>query len=311
MKKFYLLTSLILLCCVQMANAQPYPSIFGEEKTQYNILEHFTPWKQTPLTAQTKVFYIEKDTIFEEQLYKKITEKGMFFNNQYYLGVREDTIAGKIFLYGKYFGEILVCDFSLSLGDTFFFPQYDLLYPYNHGLSNTNGFMIVDSIYFIDKKKIITFSGPYTIWENIVYEYSSEYITKFTFIEGIGPNYGPFDLVWEERMILCIYKDNDLVYIQREDLGCDYNNIGGSVNERELDRIKIIPNPVSNEFHIQRDLTDLDEVFIYTIHGQYVSHVKLQKDSQKINITMLQAGIYLLKAKDIQGNIYTTKLIKL
>jgi len=170
--------------------------------------------------------------------------------------------------------------------------------------------MIVDSIYSVDGKKIINFDGPYK-GNNNIYGYFFHYLPKFAFIEGIGPNYGPFDQIWEERMLLCTYKDNNLIYVQREDLGCKYDNVGGSVNEVKFDKIKIVPNPVSNEFHIQSDEIILDEVFIYTILGQCVNHIKLQGDSQKINITTLQAGIYLLKVKDIQGKISTTKLIKI
>ena len=313
MKKIYLLTVLIFFCCVQITHAQPYPSIFGTEKTQFNIFEHFSPRNEVDLMGQTKIFYIEKDTVFEQQLYKKITQEQMLFNNQYYWGIREDTLEGKIFVYGKFFGEILTCDFSLSLGDTFFFAQYQLLpsISFSNILNRSNGFMIVDDIYIMQGRKVITFDGPYVVNENTVYKYNFEFFPKFAFIEGVGPNYGPLDLCGEERMLLCAYKDNDLVYMQREDLGCEYEDTGDSVNEVEFDKVKVIPNPVSNEFYIQSDLINIDEIFIYNFQGQCVSQIKLQEEFQKINIAALNTGIYLLKVRDTQGNIYSSKLIKL
>lgn len=99
--------------------------------------------------------------------------------------------------------------------------------------------------------------------------------------------------------------------MQREDLGCEYYFCGYNVNEVMINHIKIYPNPVSTEFYVQSDEIILDEVFIYTIQGQFINHIKLQEYSQKINIATLQAGIYLLKVKDMQKNIYTMKLIKL
>jgi len=39
MRKIYLLTSLILFCCAQMVNAQPYQSIFGNEKRNLIFLQ--------------------------------------------------------------------------------------------------------------------------------------------------------------------------------------------------------------------------------------------------------------------------------
>jgi len=301
-------------------NAQPYQSIFGKEKTQYNIMDFCQGVKGSLARGQTVKFYFENDTIIEQQEYKKISYENdnWYYDYSFYSGIREDTIEGKIYVYIEPFGEILTCDFNLSVGDTFFFPQYNYnasLYYHYSGLNVNNGFMIADSIYSINGQRTITFEGPFTVHNGIyVNKYHFEslgYFSKVAFIEGIGPNYGPLDWISWIQMLLCTYKDDDLVYMQREDLRCGYNDCGGGVNERMSDKIKIIPNPVSTEFYVHSDDIRLDEVYIYTIQGQCISHKKLQDELQKINVINLHTGIYLLKIKDTQGNVYSTKIIKL
>jgi hypothetical protein len=296
---------------MQITNAQPYQSIFGTEKTQFNI---FFTNEYKNLIGTTVRFYIENDTVIKQQQYKKISCENINIQHcgySFYSGIREDTIGGKIYVYGEPFGEILTCDFSLSVGDTFFFSQYNNYLTLSE-LHNNNGFMIVDSIYNNEGRRTITFDGPFCVENGNVYSYfygSYGYFQKVAFIEGIGPTYGPLDWIDRYQMLLCVHKDNDLIYMQWKDLECEYYNIE-SINEVILDCIKICPNPVLNEFYIQSDLI-VDEIFIYTIQGQCVNHLKIQERSQEINITSLQTGIYLLRIKDIQGNIYSTKLVKL
>ena len=289
------------------ALAQPYKSIFGNEKTQFNIFYFFRAMKNEPCCGITEIFHVENDTIIEEQLYKKIS----CGSRPYYSGIREDTIEGKIYVYDDPFGEILTCDFNLSVGDTFFFPQDNPYGSNPNNLKKNNGFMIADSVYSIDGQKTITFDGPYYKEGDNVYKYYFDFFPKVIFIEGIGPNYGPFDWSSEQQMLLCVHKDDDLVYMQQEDIGCELDNPGGGINDVDINKIKIIPNPVYTEFNVQSDAINLDEVFIYTIQGQCVSNIKIDEEFQKINIAGLQAGFYLLKVKDIQGNFYTTKIIKL
>ena len=241
-----------------------YQSIFGDSTTQFNILEYCramnTKMKKSNIIGTTTKYHIGNDTIIEHQLYKKITcEDGWYYDHSsLYSGIREDTIAGKIFVYGETFGEMLTCDFSLTVGDTFFFHQYNPCGGLYDVLNADNGFMVVDSIYFMDGKKIITFNGPY-YW----YEYSGNkfvckynllyYFSKLAFVEGVGPNYGILGWYCEQRMLLCSSKDNNLIYMQREDLGCEHDDCGSGVGERSKNNVIFYPNPTSDQLRIKNE----------------------------------------------------------
>lgn len=301
--------SLILLCCTQLVNAQPYPSIFGTEKTQYNILMNFKPMSvKSTFWGGTDIFTFENDTIIDQKVYKKVDYVYGYDYRGLFSGIREDTVEDKIFVYQKDIGEVLTCDFSLSVGDTFFFPQHKCIPHYNHYcLNEHHGFMIADSIYFENDRKIITFDGPY--YGNGE-RYYLNYFSKVSFIEGIGPNYGPLGWFFDDLALLCAYKDDNLVYKQWEDIDCEYTNLDGNIKELPYTPVSITPNPVVDGFYLQNNGAVFEEVFIYSIHGQCVKQLKLQHPSQKIDISTLPTGIYLLKAIDEQGRVYSGKVVK-
>jgi hypothetical protein len=295
-----------------MTNAQHYPSIFGEDKTQFNIVDFCQAIKGSKIQGQTVRFQIENDTIIEQKLYKKISFDGdWFYDYSFYSGIREDTIEGKVYVYGEPFGEILTCDFSLSVGDTFFFPQYNIDYGffYPSGLNGSNGFMIADSIYSFDGKRTITFDGPYTVYNEIyINKYYFEdfgYFSKVAFIEGVGPNYGPLDWINMIQMLLCVHKDNNVIYVQRDDLGCEYSDCGSSVNETLLDRIKIFPNPTRNEIRIESGELKIGNVEIFDMLGrkQNVGAENLFYSESKFDISQLPAGIYFVKIFTEAGEV--------
>ena len=94
MKKFNFFLSIIFVVCIQqITNAQPYSSIFGNEKTQFNILEYCHAFKKSNILGTTTKFYVEKDTIIEQEMYKKITcEERWFYDHSGYLGIRQGKI---------------------------------------------------------------------------------------------------------------------------------------------------------------------------------------------------------------------------
>jgi len=305
MKNNYLLTSLILFCCVQMANAQPYQSIFGDSTTQFNV---FVPcmsmksicdgYDDELMEGYTDLVFFRRgnETIINDQTY----QIGNVHDSEVITYLREDTLSGKIYSYfPRCNEEYLVCDLSLNVGDTFYF------YRCTYSGTEYSFYMIADFVTYLDGKKVIYFETIFGIGNQKVF-----------FMESIGSmltffNSSICDL--EFSLLLCAYKDEELFYIRNPEslYGCVYNCMGTNINEYSKNKLQVFPNPVNNEFHIQSDKIHLDEIFIYTIQGQCVKHTKIYEEYQKINIASLPAGIYLLKAKDIQGNIFTAKLIKL
>ncbi|MFL0353613.1 T9SS type A sorting domain-containing protein [Xanthomarina sp. GH4-25] len=80
-----------------------------------------------------------------------------------------------------------------------------------------------------------------------------------------------------------------------------------SVEEYDLDKMSIYPNPVVNELHI--DLHDSIKVVnakLYSITGQVVLQIQNKKD---IDVSGLNPGVYLLKIETSEGSI-TRKIVK-
>jgi hypothetical protein len=189
------------------------------------------------------------------------------------------------------------------------------LYLGYSGIGHTKGYMIADSVTYLNGKKVIYFGNIY-LSDGVLWVSSIE-PHKFFFQEGIGSIF-PFGYIQgtgdiDFSLLLCLHQDEDLVYIRNPEslYQCDYDCMLGSIDEHRKNKLHVYPNPIYTEFYVQSDEIVLDEAFIYTVYGQCVTHIKLHQELQKINIADLQKGVYFLKVTDIHGNIYSTKIIKI
>ncbi len=82
------------------------------------------------------------------------------------------------------------------------------------------------------------------------------------------------------------------------------------VNEKEgKGRLKIWPNPAINSIHIELTGHTLTNATLYDMQGREVLSVPLSTGEQKVDVRHLPKGMYLLRATEHGGEIYTTKLI--
>ena len=72
-------------------------------------------------------------------------------------------------------------------------------------------------------------------------------------------------------------------------------------------KFSIYPNPTADFINIQGD-EKIREAAVYEMSGKLVSRMTDQKN--KLNLTGLSAGIYVLKIVDVKGNVSTEKIIK-
>jgi len=308
---------LILFCCVQMANAQPYQSIFGDNTTQFNV---FVPCLSVKSMCDgyddelgggyTKhiSFNQENDTIINGQTYKigNIPGSGVIFFDAY---VREDMLTGKIYSYfPRCNKEYLVCDLSLHVGDTFYFNKctYSDTIP--------DGYMIADSVTYFEGKKIIYFKdiiqmNPY-LW--------IPFSDKIFFMESIGSTFVFFDSSdgcgEGFNLLLCAYKNNDLVYIRNPEssYGCDYNCMGSNINEYSKNNLHAYPNPAYSTFQI-KGIDDFQNytVSIYNMYGQLIMQKQIVNENDIIHIENLSKGVYIVNLSSKNNVVTTSKLIKL
>ena len=70
-------------------------------------------------------------------------------------------------------------------------------------------------------------------------------------------------------------------------------------------RISVYPKPVSETVHIEG--IEAAEVQVYNVLGQMVKTIQ---GTNKIDVTGLPEGVYLLRITDAEGNVYTNKIMK-
>ena len=100
----------------------------------------------------------------------------------------------------------------------------------------------------------------------------------------------------------CYWDDNFETY-NPTDLECDYLT---EISESSKSNIKIYPNPTNGELIIENN----EPVFIelYNIYGQIIKQFDLQLSENKINISDLNNGIYIVKIIDQKSIII--KIVK-
>lgn len=69
-------------------------------------------------------------------------------------------------------------------------------------------------------------------------------------------------------------------------------------------KLSFYPNPVNDWLYLSENMHTIE---IYTLQGELILKLNNQKD---LNLSHLKKGIYLLKAKDADGDILTSKIIK-
>ena len=304
MKKMLLLIFSLLLCFSSFA--QPYQSIFGKEKTEFDIAIPITVYDPNPNQlgpVRTALFKTtSKDTI---------TTDGFcyhFFNDIENGYLREDTMTGKIYRYLPDFEkEFLICDMTLSVGDTFQLPvffDHDPSWNYFYHEQGYNA--VVKQIDTIGGRKIIEFyniTGTYSFFYNEdIHQGGGPTLRELNiylkFIEGIGPIYGPFGpangYMSNEMMlgaILCVYRDDSLYYMTSELLGCNQYYV--KIDEIEPLAIKIYPNPVNDLIRIEIDDSKVGgKLFILNSVGIVVYHGYFNQNFIELNLSHLPAGFY-------------------
>ena len=77
-----------------------------------------------------------------------------------------------------------------------------------------------------------------------------------------------------------------------------------SINENKESTITIYPNPVSNDLIISNII--IQNVTVFDLSGKEV----ISSNKNKLNVSMLVAGIYVVKIIDLEGNESISKIVK-
>ena len=220
-----------------------YQSFFGNDSTRINIYDSHVI--DAAWTFVASIF--KNDTVnINGNLYYKTSETNGdtdSYNDIYY---REDKETGRLYQYVErndiYVGdlkvEVLICDMSLNVGDTFHFPHeldYDTNY-YNHNWEPIIG--VVTDVRYENGKKIIEFDDQ-VFWH---FGIDSDY--PLTFTEGEFPSLIPTNGLWQYNELLCQFKDGEQTYHNPDFEECYYKSC--SVEEIESKNVTITPTVFSS-----------------------------------------------------------------
>ena len=278
--RIYTLFALLLMAGGVTVQAQEYESYFGADSTRLNVLQYCIDWVTTG--------YMEINTADTVHIkghdYLHATPRGFFFENAE-LYFREETATGRLYRYFPMIDEeeVLLCDMSLTVGDTFYQIS-------NWGMAHPS---VVESVSFENGRKVIRFALPVYPWHDAL-----------TFREGIFPNNFPIgylDYFDCENNLLCEYKDGEQVFENPEYNTCYIDET--SVQEQDLQLVSLYPNPAKETVLIEG--AKAAEVQVYNVFGQLVKTVK---DSHEINMAGLPQGVYLLRIADTEGRSHTARV---
>ena len=279
--RLYTLLALLLMAGGVTMQAQEYESYFGTDSTRLNVLQYCIDWVSTG--------YMEINTADTVHVnghdYLHATPRRFFFENVD-LYFREETSTGRLYRYFPMIDEeeVLLCDMTLTVGDTFYhIDSWGMAHP-----------SVVESVSFENGKKVIRFALPYLPWHDAL-----------TFREGIFPNNFPIgylDYYDCENNLLCEYKDGEQVFENPEYNTCYIDET--SVQEQGQQQITIYPNPAKETMLIEG--AKASEVQLYNALGQLV---KTMQGTNEIPVADLPQGVYMLRIADIEGRIFMEKVM--
>ena len=359
MKKTFM--SAFLLFALFSACGQ-YMSFFGDSTWRYLVTYitqppedylNYPPEEPNLLGVYCKtISYSFRKDSFYDSYYEAVPFQGSEFHWDWEnsSSLKEDTLYGRL-----YHGQYLICDMSLSEGDTFvlkgmcarfyhgaYYPDENIVYrQYQWVQTDTISFtMKVDSVRYVSDRKIIHLSlldhqEDYFFGTgngNLL----SDYRLSIRFIEGIGPTYGllsnclyaqdsidyypiPGYHVYIYNWIInlhpwlglmqCMYKDDSLVYMVHEALGCNQTCV--DITDYPDISMNLYPNPATQ--YVVLDMSTGEEmngsVTITDMLGRVCHQQKADETSVRISVSDLPTGMYVLSYTDGKNKV-TRKFLK-
>lgn len=231
-------------------------------------------------------------------------------DGNYFTTSNEDWGIGNMFIFTNEYCStvpaVYIPDDPNALGQMIFIRFYKVvngLYQYytnsgDHQITNSDlgnwTFLIVEDPYaefFAGDTSIIIVS---TYGSTINFEYTSNITTSFT--------------LSMDETISKIEEGRSVKISLNPYFGFDCNTCWESINENDYQEISVFPNPASDFISIESQ-TQLVEVRIFSLDGKLV-YTASDLNVNDIDISMLNPGLYAVKAKDQTGNVLTGRFVK-
>lgn len=300
MKKILFVLLMLIAARVsgQSDSTYVYQSFFGNNSTRINIYD-----SHTIDALHTFVINISNsDTVnINGASYYKTNGGDYYYSDLYY---REDRETGRLYQYvEEYDTEVLICDMSLNVGDTFHFPyELDYYTDYTYDWEPIIG--TVTDVRYEDGKKIIEFNEE-TFWSLDI-----DMMAPLTFTEGEFPIIVPTHGLWTYNELLCQFKDGEQTYHNHGYDDCYYDSM--SVEEIESNNITINPTFFSSNetIYISSD-SEIKDVKMIDMLGREINISINPTDDFTSQISLNQkcnSGIYLIIV-ETEKEVYYEKVV--
>lgn len=246
----------------------------------------------------TSSYKLAADSIINEQKYFKVYEKRDTLDTPWIFNkvlLRQDSL--KVYIKQESGAERLLYDFSLQVDDIIM--QSNMFFNEQEWYVKEVTYAMMDG----KMRKIIILDSEFG-WE------------KDVWIQGIGSMFGiltPGNLVYDlETKMLCVHKNDQLIYSNSEFDGC-YIRIVGIEDQIADNDINIYPNPVSDKLHInfENEPAKKAEIRIYSCQGRLIKTKAVGENSQiDIDFSQFKSGLYLMHYSNVNGNVFIKQIIK-
>ena len=270
---------LLLLAVTGTAKAQGYQSYFAADSTRLNVYAieiDFDPTIYLTINSTDSVV-INGNTYLQGFPHGEFAD--LFFEyeeEEFYF--REDTVTGKLYRYFPLLDEeVLLCDMSLEVGDTFTFSD-------RWGSHQA----VVNDVTFENGKKVIHFENGSYFGINIL-----------EFYEGIF-------------YLLCEYKDGEQVFDNPNFEGCFLFYAAVNESHEQENPINVFPASVRPNETVQLETTDpITEVALIDLFGRKVSALVCQVTPVRWNMIIQSrvSGVYVIKITTNKGTTSYEKII--
>jgi hypothetical protein len=293
--------SLILLAILLMP-------LTSKSQSYIPMLDGVFEWHLTSCFSGclTDVYYINSDTTVQGVNYKILD--GFHYISRSFL-FREELPNQRVFLSypagGKGNEEVLLYDFSLSVGDSFTMKNPITPFPAEGGVFVLDS--IIPRILLDGLNHRFYYFSPTATNTNIQSPIWVEGIGSLSLINAPG---GTPDVLGAGK-VSCYFKNGNLVYSQLDSISaCSPVNI--SLQEKSDYQLKMYPTLVKNELHIEGGTT-FNRLQIYNSKGQIVlSEAQFNaKQTHVLSTSNLPSGFYVLYLEKANHRTQSFKFYKL
>ena len=106
-----------------------------------------------------------------------------------------------------------------------------------------------------------------------------------------------------------VYLEDTIIYAEDSCINY-YNQFNSILSDQKEEKLKVYPNPVTNDLHISQPCEGNYSVKIISIEGQCLLHETELYETAKINLKHLESGIYIIYVKT-KSKVYTKKILKI